>query len=238
MQNNSEIILSSTSPPASPPEDTSHTPSTITSNNDKSDDEIIGRDEERWIEMEADNIDDDDDPIIQDLVTEPDPYETSPFTFRPANTISNEDDHDNSINNHSGNKADDEPIDITLKGMKAGNGQLLNSTGLTLWRASSLVCDFLCVHPHIVRERRVLELGACLGLCWILSYRLGASHTVMTDGDTDTLENIRSNVDSNIDPAGAILNISIDDFGVNGVEKGNDNNDDDNYPSNSLLTCA
>jgi len=39
----------------------------------------------------------------------------------------------------------------------------------------------------VVSGRSVLELGSGLGLCGILAHRLGSTTTVLTDGDTDTL---------------------------------------------------
>ena len=54
---------------------------------------------------------------------------------------------------------DDQTINVTLHGVKAENGQLLNSTGLTVWRASNLLCDYLARHPGIVEEKRVVEVG-------------------------------------------------------------------------------
>ena len=36
-----------------------------------------------------------------------------------------------------------------------------------------------------------------MGLCGILSHKLGARHVFLTDGDVDTLENLRRNVERN-----------------------------------------
>jgi hypothetical protein len=41
------------------------------------------------------------------------------------------------------------------------------------------------------------KLGAGVGLCGILAHKLDASHVWMTDGDVDTLENLRQNVARN-----------------------------------------
>jgi predicted nicotinamide N-methyase len=109
---------------------------------------------------------------ITDLFADPDPYETFEFHFEPN-------------------------IDIILVGYKAENGQTLNSTGLTLWRASNLLCDYLMANPESVRGKLVLELGAGLGLCGILSYYLHAAKVLLTDADTDTLANMRTNVNRN-----------------------------------------
>jgi len=184
---------------------TTDTTDTSTSTSTNLDDEKVIR-EERWIEMEADAIDDDDnEPKIQDLFADPDPYDTFRFNFRPALTTKDAPtDDDARAQEVDGGEEVAEEIAITLEGIKAENGQLLNSTGLTLWKASSLLCDFLCANPLLVRGRRVVELGAGLGLCGILAHRLGAVGTVMTDGDTDALENMRKNVDFNLRQVGVV----------------------------------
>lgn len=51
-------------------------------------------------------------------------------------------------------------IKIHLDGQKQENEQLLNSTGLTLWRASELLCKYLMEHPKCVRHRNVLEVSS------------------------------------------------------------------------------
>ena len=89
-------------------------------------------DEESWIE-------EDDYPEFKDLFADPDPMTSFTFTFpRPGG----------------------ESITITLRGVKAENGQTLKSTGLTIWRASPLLCNFLAANPNTVRAKTVLELGA------------------------------------------------------------------------------
>lgn len=90
--------------------------------------------------------------------------------------------------------------DIVLRGIKAENGQVISSTGLTLWRASTLLCNFICKHYKMcVVNKSILELGAGMGLCGIVCYQMGSCKQVlMTDGDTDVLECMRYNVQTNV----------------------------------------
>ena len=85
-------------------------------------------------------------------------------------------------------------IKVCLKGIKAKYPMFLQSTGLTLWQSSKNLCSHLCENPHIVRNKSVVELGAGLGLAGIVAFKLGAERVVLTDGDTDTLDNMRENV--------------------------------------------
>lgn len=128
--------------------------------------------DERWIEAEYNaSGDDDDEPDVGDLFADPDPYDTFVHEFGPHK--------------------------IVLRGYKAENGQTIPSTGLTLWRASPLLCEFLEQNVSLIQTKRVLELGAGLGLCGIFAELLGASEVFMTDGDTDTLAHLRDNVKTN-----------------------------------------
>lgn len=97
-------------------------------------------------------------------------------------------------------------ITIDLNGIKAKYPHLLQSTGMTLWEGSEKLCEYLCEHKEIVQGKTIVELGAGLGLCGIVAHKHGASRVILTDGDTDTLRNMRMNISSNIgDDAGDSL---------------------------------
>jgi predicted nicotinamide N-methyase len=72
------------------------------------------------------------------------------------------------------------------------------STGMSVWKGSEILCQYLIQHPDLVCDKRVLELGAGVGLCGIVSGKvLGASSVLMTDGDHIVLDNLRHNVELN-----------------------------------------
>lgn len=142
--------------------------------------------EERWIEGETE--DNSTECAMKDLFADPDPYDVFVNTFMVPST--------------------DESVVITLHGMKAENGQTLDSTGLTLWKASEAMCTYLVDNANIVKGKSVLELGAGLGLCGILCHCLGASRVILTDGDTNTLSQMRDNVNMNVSESKTCTNKS------------------------------
>ena len=103
---------------------------------------------------------------------------------------------------------------IQIKGYKTDAEQIWQSTGLTLWRASHYLCDYQVEHFQMFQNKRVLELGAGLGLNGILAWRLSTAavdevgnesdyvvekvgEVCITDGDSDALVHLRENVGRN-----------------------------------------
>ena len=72
------------------------------------------------------------------------------------------------------------------------------STGISIWRGSEILCSFLLSNPEVVRSKRVLEIGAGVGLCGIVcaTWTKPAS-IIITDGDLKVLNNLRYNVAQN-----------------------------------------
>jgi hypothetical protein len=95
--------------------------------------------DERWIEAESmKNKDDDDDEGFDSLFADPDPFDTFSFEWKYGTR----------------------DIQIRLHGHKQELGQTLNSTGLTLWRASNILCDFLVQHAaELVANKKILEVS-------------------------------------------------------------------------------
>jgi len=95
---------------------------------------------------------------------------------------------------------------LTLR-LGAGFGSV---TGLTLWPAGFLMCEYILACPERFRGKRVLELGVGIGMTAILLHRAGVSTLVCTDCDDPVLENLRVNLRINDVPVHAPLDRSSD----------------------------
>lgn len=105
--------------------------------------------EHHWIESYGNDYDildnekkmeHDDDPLEFRMFNDPDPYDTFLRTFTLV--------HDNN-----------REVTLSLSGIKEENGQTLNSTGLTIWRASTYLCNFLARNSSMIQGKRVLEVS-------------------------------------------------------------------------------
>ena len=87
-----------------------------------------------------------------------------------------------------------------------GHAEINNSTGLSMWLGSEILCRYILNNPTLIQNQAVVELGSGLGLCGIICYYLGAKRVLLTDGDTSVLSNLRYNVRKNVP-----RNVSCDD---------------------------
>lgn len=76
------------------------------------------------------------------------------------------------------------------------------TVGYVMWSAAVILARWLHAHPEAVRGKRVLEVGAGLGLCGLVAAR-HASAVLYTDFNPAVLRNLRHNVELNLDPKGA-----------------------------------
>eukprot|EP00537_Pseudo-nitzschia_pungens_P016617 CAMPEP_0172412476 /NCGR_PEP_ID=MMETSP1061-20121228/77930_1 /TAXON_ID=37318 /ORGANISM="Pseudo-nitzschia pungens, Strain cf. pungens" /LENGTH=380 /DNA_ID=CAMNT_0013148717 /DNA_START=107 /DNA_END=1249 /DNA_ORIENTATION=- len=176
--------------------------------NDKNDDE-----------NENDENDSDSDDGFQnpfDPFADPDPTQVFPFRFEVA-------DGESSTSRNSERRR--RTIDLRIHGYKTSSDEVWQSTGLTLWKASKYLCDYMVSHAVELKNKRVLELGAGLGLNGLLAHRLGARSVVITDGDSDAMVALRKNIAVNQRQRPPHNNDNDDNDNNN---NNNDNNDDDN----------
>ncbi len=127
-------------------------------------------------------------------------------------------------------------INIELRGYEEESDTIYVSTGLTLWRSSELLCEYLINEGATRLESllakqggrlRILELGAGLGLAGILAQRLlcvihatnsyvidgsdarfeNESCIVLTDGDIHALKVLRQNVKKNVNQSPSSITV-------------------------------
>lgn len=160
----------------------------------------------------------DDQEFLIDPFADPDPFEVFSFDFHlsPAATASNDGDGSKKMQDTLSKTNGKKTISIQIRGYKTDAEEIWQSTGLTLWRASDYLCEYQVekYKQLFSSNKRVLELGAGLGLNGILAWKLmmeqEANHDIscdgsrnkagevcITDGDSDALVHLRDNVERN-----------------------------------------
>ena len=127
-------------------------------------------------EGESDNGDDDDDAIDFnpfDPFADPDPHEIFKFRFvtnkkkkkipapatEPIEERATENDNNDNDSDDDDDDDDNESIRLDIHGFKTDSDQVWESTGLTLWKASTYLCDYMVQHADELKGQRVLEVS-------------------------------------------------------------------------------
>ncbi|XP_073828824.1 protein-lysine N-methyltransferase EEF2KMT isoform X2 [Musca autumnalis] len=98
----------------------------------------------------------------------------------------------------------DEQTHFTLRESKSFVAE--GTTGLCSWQASLALSDFILRHPDIVRNRRILELGAGTGLCGFILFKMCQPQQLMiSDGSPQCVELMCESVERNF-PDAHLLN--------------------------------
>jgi predicted nicotinamide N-methyase len=103
------------------------------------------------------------------------------------------------------------------------------STGMSIWRGSEVLAEYLKQNPEIVHKKSVLEIGAGVGLVGLTAHHLGASRVLWTDGDEKVLANLRKNVQRN-----TTSSTSCSTNGTTSTEEGNT----DSATSSEGISCC
>eukprot|EP00986_Skeletonema_menzelii_P004113 scaffold1366_cov155-Skeletonema_menzelii.AAC.21 len=171
---------------------------------------------------DGDESSDDGQSFLMDPFADPDPFQMFHFDFDLSCTNNkNGEEIDQADDTIDGKAEPNKTISLQIRGYKTDAEQVWQSTGLTLWRASHYLCEYQVEHPELFSNKRVLELGAGLGLNGILAWRLSCcgaggtddgtqeksdverisdeytSEVCITDGDIDALVHLRDNVERN-----------------------------------------
>ncbi|XP_072954432.1 uncharacterized protein [Typha angustifolia] len=74
---------------------------------------------------------------------------------------------------------------------------LEGDTGCSLWPSSLFLSEFILSYPKIFSNKFCFEVGSGVGLVGVCLNQVGASKVILTDGDIQTLANMKSNVELN-----------------------------------------
>jgi len=138
--------------------------------------------------------DDDDDecsPFFMDPFKDANPFQDFSFKFEITEKF-------NEKYQHHHNQ-EQKYIKINIRGYKSDSDEVFESTGLTVWKAAEYLGQYQIKHSLLFHGKRILELGAGLGLNGILASCTSQNSKIcITDGDTDALIHLRKNVERNI----------------------------------------
>jgi len=152
----------------------------------ETEDEIVWTDDMiRWDDVKPKSKDesDEEEEAMFNPFKDPDPIKT--FTYRFPRPILHKD-------------KDGGFIEVQLQGYLSDADEVWQSTGVTLWRAATFLCEFMMKNVDLFQNKSSLELGAGLGLNGILAHLMTSEgSTCLTDGDTDALIHLRENVKMN-----------------------------------------
>jgi hypothetical protein len=122
----------------------------------------------RWPEdevsrKETNEEEEDDDENPFDPFADPDPTEIFSFRFvtKRKKSIPATEPTEGATEDKTEDKTenDDESIRLEIHGYKTESDQVWESTGLTLWKASKYLCDYMVLHANKLRGQRVLEVS-------------------------------------------------------------------------------
>jgi hypothetical protein len=169
---NDVVVVVGTIVPSSSPDVSPSTPTA---------EELVDHEEVQWTDAQIrwsveDGVPERVETEFIDPFSDPTPTQVFSFHFRETSSL--------------------EDIELSIHGYKTQSDQVWQSTGLTLWKASKYLCDYMVDHASELQNKSILELGAGLGLNGILAHRLApeTSTVVVTDGDTDALVWLRKNI--------------------------------------------
>lgn len=83
---------------------------------------------------------------------------------------------------------------FTVRQVQRGEVEGTYGTGATVWPAAIVLVRYLERHPHLVRGRRVVDLGSGTGITSVAAAVLGAASVVCTDGEEAVVRLGQANV--------------------------------------------
>lgn len=84
--------------------------------------------------------------------------------------------------------------EIHIQQVQRGEVEGTYGTGATVWPASVVLCKYMELHPLLLVNKSVVDLGAGTGVTSLAAAMLGATSVMCTDGCDKVVELARSNV--------------------------------------------
>jgi hypothetical protein len=120
------------------------------------DDKIRWEEDNKAKTNDADHDDESSHDGMIDPFKDPNPLEDTTYQF-PNPYFSLDDDEPNNNDDDDNNNNNNKHIEIVLRAYKADSDAIWQSTGLTIWRASEHLCDYLVKHANMFQNKRTLE---------------------------------------------------------------------------------
>lgn len=86
------------------------------------------------------------------------------------------------------------PLDFTEKQLSVRIFPYHNDVALRVWEAGATLAEYVLQNPHVVTHRRVVELGAGVGLTGLVMAACPAAHVYCTDFTEMCLGNLQHNI--------------------------------------------
>ena len=85
--------------------------------------------------------------------------------------------------------SDEEGADLEAEHLGQGDAAPsdLDALGLDIWPAAITLCKYITDNPEIVRNKRVIELGAGVGLPGLFAAKVGATQSIISDYDAEVV---------------------------------------------------
>ena len=131
----------------------------------------------RWTEDEGipDRQVVEEDESYMDPFADPDPLEI--FTFKFHTRVEDGGDECDTVDDIVEDNNNENTVELNIHGHKTTSDAVWQSTGLTLWKASKYLCDYMVLHSKELQNKRILEVrnflletGWKLWLCYRFSH--------------------------------------------------------------------
>ena len=143
-------------------------PTLTASKTDDTDGDIRWTDDKiRWEDTgnkdNEDDVEDEERCAYIDPFKDQDPFDVFSFRYRTnPNDATTDTTSTTTKSNSQDNDESSEWTEISVRGYKTDSDEVWQSTGLTLWRASTYLCEHMTQHAALFHDKRILEVRQTL----------------------------------------------------------------------------